>query len=95
MSDARKETLMRWLPAFIALVGFVGNAVYVGRWIGQVEQRVEFLEKRPGATENMATFVSRNEFVLLKENLNSTLGRIEQKLDRVVERENGRVSKND
>lgn len=102
MSDARKDTLLRWLPAFVALVGFIGNAVYIGRWIGAVEARVEFLERQPTASANMATFVSRNEFTLQKENrdrqildLSKTLNRIEEKLDRMVEREGIRLSKND
>jgi hypothetical protein len=103
MSDARKDTLLRWLPAFIALVGFIGNAVYVGRWIGAVEQRVEFLEKRPTQSENLATFVSRNEFNIQRDNRDRQIGdmgklltRIEEKLDRVIERQSdARLSKND
>lgn len=94
MPDAKKDMLLRWLPAIVAIVGFVGNAVYIGRWIGQVEQRVAVLEKQPTRSEDAAYFVTRTEFNAQKENrdrqlgeLTASLNRMDAKLDRLIERE--------
>lgn len=92
MSDAKKDALLRWMPTILALVGFIGNAVYVGRWVGQVEQRVAYLEKQPTRADDTVYFVTRTEFNAQKENrdrqINETtaaLARIDAKLDRVIE----------
>lgn len=102
MSEARKTALLQWLPAIVALAGFIGNAIYVGRWTGIIEQRIVAVEKHPDTQQQISMFVSRNEFNLVKNaqeaETNQTrdiLRTMDAKLDRLIEREAVRLSKNE
>lgn len=40
MSDRTKSLLNAWLPALVALAGFVGNAMWFAKWTGEMETRM-------------------------------------------------------
>ena len=69
MSDARRESFFRWLPVLVALGGFIGNAIWAGRWSGAVEQRLVALESHQHDAvvhmpleKKIDIFVTRQEF---------------------------------
>jgi hypothetical protein len=99
MSLTTKEMLSRWLPALVALAGFIINAMYIGRWSGQMEGRMTNLEHH---AENKDThipfergvqiFVTRAEFNGVKaardleiSEMKISFRSIDAKLDRLVE----------
>ena len=44
MSDRTKSLLNAWLPALVALAGFVGNAMWFAKWTGEMEARLVSVE---------------------------------------------------
>lgn len=40
MSDRTKSLLNAWLPALMALAGFIGNAMWFAKWTGEMEARM-------------------------------------------------------
>lgn len=44
MSDRTKSILNAWLPALVALAGFIGNAMWFAKWTGEMESRLVTVE---------------------------------------------------
>lgn len=44
MSDRTKSLINAWLPALVALAGFVGNAMWFAKWTGEMESRLVSVE---------------------------------------------------
>lgn len=40
MSDRTKSLINAWLPALVALAGFIGNAMWFAKWTGEMETRM-------------------------------------------------------
>lgn len=100
MSISARETLSKWMPVIVALIGLAGNAVYIGRWMGESEQRHAASEQharnadmhRP-MSHDLKMFVTRPEFETLKTLRDNELAElrlsfrtIDAKLDRLIER---------
>ena len=99
MSLTTKEILSRWLPALVALAGFLTNAVYIGRWSGAMEGRMANLEHHAENKDvhmpferEVALFVTRTEFSSTKTardleltEMKLNFRSIDAKLDRLVE----------
>jgi hypothetical protein len=88
MSTPQKDWLSKWLPLIFAIGG---NIVTVAYGYGQLVQRIAPLEKH--STEALSIFVTRNEYSQRNVTRDSEMGdlkarldRMEQKLDRLLER---------
>lgn len=44
MSDRTKSLINAWLPALVALAGFIGNAMWFAKWTGEMEIRLVTVE---------------------------------------------------
>ena len=73
MSDARKETLFRWLPVFTCLLGMLGQAAWLGNKWGVMETRMLAFEAHARdqishmpLQEKLAIFLPRAEFAQIK-----------------------------
>jgi hypothetical protein len=88
MSTQQRDWLSKWLPLVIAIGG---NLVTVAYGYGQLVQRIAPLEKH--TAESFSLYVTRQEFnqrTLTRDaeltDLKARLDRMEQKLDRLLER---------
>ena len=89
MSTTQRENVLRWLPTLITIVI---NLIFVGYVYGKMEQRIVPIEKHVDAAQ--VSFVSRAEWTVSRQSrdreisdLNTRLERIENKLDRALERQ--------
>jgi len=57
MTSPQKESISRWLPAIVALVGVGSHIAYVSKWAGSFEARVVALEA------SAQTIVPRSEYL--------------------------------
>jgi len=95
-----KDTFTKWLPALVAVVGFVGNAVYIGRWSGALDARLVAVEAHAASTamhmpfeRKVELFVTRTEYSAKQLSRDTELAEIkaafrgiDAKLDRLIER---------
>lgn len=105
MSGSQKEALRGWLPAIVAVIGFLGNAVWIGHWSGSIEQRLVAVEQHStDHRQDAKNFVTKDEFSVQRTNrdremadLRNLINTIDGKLDRLIEHElsNGRLTKNE
>lgn len=93
MSIPQKDNLARWLPLAVALIS---NVVVVAYGYGKLEQRIVPVEQHATLHSNevqMRIFVTRGEWDMRNqtrdrelETLKSELGKVQDKLDRILER---------
>lgn len=105
MSDRTKSLLNAWLPAIVALAGFIGNAMWFANWTGQMESRLVTVEAsvREHTTELKADrYVPRTEYAAAVQARNTELNDIKQgvremnaKLDAILVRTSPLSQKND
>lgn len=104
MSPPTKDTspsiFSKWLPALVAFVGFIGNAVYIGRWSGALDARLVAVESHAASTalhmpfeRKIELFVTRTEYSAKQLSRDTELAEIkaafrgiDAKLDRLIER---------
>lgn len=87
-TEETKDTLSRWLPTLVAILGILGQTFYFGARLGAAEQELK-------NTTTMATAsVTRVEYLAEKAatgaqllDVKQTLRDMNQKLDRLVERQ--------
>ena len=97
ISHEQKDFLSKWAPLVVALIT---NAVVVAYGYGKLEQRMAPIEIQLSALAHdklSVNYVTRSEFTMRTqqrdremERQSEWLNRIEAKLDRVLERQNGR-----
>jgi len=92
MSNHQRDTVSRWLPTIVALVGVTiavgGHITYMSKWAGQLEQRVSNIETL------VPQIVPRAEYSAMVANRSAELADIKRivsdtnnKIDKLIERE--------
>lgn len=69
MTAPTASAFSRWLPTYVALLGFAGNIAYTARWAGQIETRLVATEQHAAShvehmplTQKLTMFPTRSEF---------------------------------
>lgn len=86
MTAEQNDTLSRWAPTWIALLGMLGTVLWVANRAGAIEQRVDINAR------DLTTVVTRAEYLADKNataaqlaDVKITLRDINAKLDRALE----------
>lgn len=105
MSDRTKSILNAWLPALVALAGFVANAMWFAKWTGEMESRlvaVEAIAREHTAELKVDRFVPRAEYAAAVRSRDTEMADIKQgvreingKLDALLTRTSPLSQKND
>lgn len=87
-TEQTKDSLSRWLPTIVAIIGIVAQGFYLGQRLGAAEQKLD------NTTITAHNNVSRVEYLSDKaaqadqlSDLKQALRDINNKLDRLVERQ--------
>ena len=99
MTAERQDTVQRWLPALVCVVGLAANAVWIGNWSGKVEARLAAVERaahdpthQMGLAQALETFTTRAEFTARNQmrdvemaDLRTAIGALVVKIDKYLD----------
>lgn len=85
MTQRQQDTISKWLPALVAIIGLVGQAVLVGVFVGKVNAHCDDPRLHHSMEDAYRAFVTKEEAAQRMERIETKLDRLESKLDRLTE----------
>lgn len=81
MSEKTKSVINAWLPALLALAGFVGNGLWFAKWTGEMEMRLVAVEcnvRDHNSDLKSERFVHRSEYLSAVKSRDTEMGDLKQ-----------------
>lgn len=81
MSDRTKSLINAWLPALVALAGFIGNAMWFAKWTGEMETRMaanESIVREHTSELKSDRYVPRTEYTAAARSRDTEISDIKQ-----------------